>query len=220
MNKIISISVWGNSPRYCIGAIKNAKLARELLPDWKCRIFVDSTVPIQYTDILYSMENVEIAEVDDEGMFGAFWRFYSMFESEDNITISRDSDSRISEREVRVINEWLTSGKKFSIIRDHERHYDWPILAGMWGMKGILDNSLLDKMIEYSKNHFYTIDQIFLAKEIWPIAENDCLIHGFKETSWMHQSKKDINYHFIGQGYDENDIPIYDYEDSGKLING
>lgn len=219
MKKNISISVWGDSPRYCIGAIKNAEIAQTLLPDWTCRIFVDNSVPSKYVNYLNNLSNVEIAEVDDDGVFGAFWRFYSMFESEDNITISRDSDSRISEREVKAINEWLTSDKKFSIIRDHERHYDWPILAGMWGMKGILDESLMDKMIEYGKNHFYTVDQIFLAQEIWPIAQNDSLIHGFKEVDWMNESRKNVKYDFIGQGYDENENPIYDYADSGTIIN-
>jgi len=219
MKKIISISVWGDSPRYCIGAIKNAEIAQTLLPDWTCRIFVDNSVPSKYVNYLNNLSNVEIAEVDDDGVFGAFWRFYSMFESEDNITISRDSDSRISEREVKAINEWLTSDKKFSIIRDHERHYDWPILAGMWGMKGILDESLMDKMIEYGKNHFYTADQIFLAQEIWLVAQNDSLIHGFKEVDWMNESRKNVKYDFIGQGYDENEKPIYDYADSGTIIN-
>ena len=123
MNKIISISVWGSKPQYCIGAIKNAQLAKKLMPDWKCRMFVDDTVPVEYQKQLYDMDNVEVAEIDAQGVFGAFWRFYSMFESDDNITISRDSDSRISEREVRCVNEWIESGKKFSIIRDHERFY-------------------------------------------------------------------------------------------------
>jgi len=207
MNKIISISVWGNNPQYCIGAIKNANIAKKLLPDWKCRIFVDYTVPIEYQKQLYDMDNVEVAEVNSKGIFGAFWRFYSMFESDDNITISRDSDSRISEREVRCVNEWIESGKKFSIIRDHERHYDWPILACMWGMRGCLDESFLDKMNQYSNKHFYTSDQIFLAKEIWTLAEKNSMIHGFKEVEWMKESRDVDN--FIGQGYNENDKPIY-----------
>jgi hypothetical protein len=216
MNKIISISVWGIDPRYCLGAIKNAQIAEQLLPDWTCRIFVDRTVPIKYINKLHDMENVEIAEVDSEGVFGAFWRFYSMFESENNITISRDSDSRISPREVKCINEWLTSDKKFSIIRDHERHYDWPILAGMWGMKGMFSLSIKDIMLKYSKQHFYTSDQIFLAKEIWPLAQNDSYIHQFKEVPWMMQDRN--SNHFIGQGYDENDNPLYSGGPSGNKI--
>ena len=216
MNKIISISVWGSKPQYCIGAIKNAQLAKKLMPDWKCRMFVDDSVPVEYQKQLYDMDNVEVAEVDSQGVFGAFWRFYSMFESDDNITISRDSDSRISEREVSCVNEWIESGKKFSIIRDHERHYDWPILAGMWGMRGRLDDSYMDRMDQYSNQPFYTSDQIFLAKEIWPIAQNDSMIHGYKEVEWMRDSR-DID-NFIGQGYNENDIPIYSSDPDGRKL--
>lgn len=218
MNKIISISVWGSKPQYCIGAIKNAELAKRLMPNWKCRIFVDNSVPTKYQEKLYSMDNVELAEVDSEGIFGAFWRFYSMFESEDNITISRDSDSRISEREVRCVNEWLASDKKFSIIRDHERHYDFPILAGMWGYKGKFGDEVYDSMKKYYYKHFYTSDQIFLANEIWPLAKDDCLIHGIEGDDWFSETRKNIDYNFIGQGYDENDRPLYSKNPNGKRL--
>lgn len=219
MNKIISISLWGASPRYSVGAIKNVQIAQELLPDWKCRIFVDGSVPQKYVNQLHDFENVEVAEVDDEGVWPYFWRFYSMFESEDNITLSRDSDSRITPREVRAINEWLTSDKKFSIIRDHDRHYDWPILSGLWGMKGTLDQQQLDVMIEYSKQHFYASCQVWLAQEIWPKAQEDVLIHGFNEVEWMQENRDELKYDFIGQGYDQDDNPIYDYKPEGTIIN-
>jgi len=216
MNKIISISVWGNNQQYCVGAIKNAQIAKQLLPDWKCRIFVDHTVPVEYQQQLYEMDNVEIAEVDSEETYGMFWRFYSMFESEDNISISRDSDSRISEREVRCLNEWLESGKKFSIIRDHERHYDWPMMGGMWGMKGKLDDQIYALMEKYSKQHQYAIDQVFLRDVVWPIAKDNCKISGIKETEWMKSENSFDN--FIGQGYTYNDEPIYSSNVSGEKM--
>lgn len=215
-NKIISISVWGNMPQYCVGAIKNAELAQKFLPDWTCRIFVDNTVPKDYINTLNKFPNVEVAEINDEGVFGAFWRFYSMFESDDDIIISRDSDSRISEREVKVIDEWLSSSKKFSIIRDHHRHYDWPILAGMWGIKGRLNDDIFSIMRKYSKHHFYTSDQIFLRDVVWKEAKNDCMIHGFLEVEWMKNTRDENN--FIGQGYTEYDQPIYSGEIDGKKI--
>jgi hypothetical protein len=216
MNKIISISVWGNKPQYCIGAIENAKLAKKLLPDWKCRIFVDHTVPIESQKELYQMDNVEVAEVNCEGIYGMFWRFYSMFESKDNICISRDSDSRISEREVRCLNEWLESDKTFSIIRDHDRHYDWPMLGGMWGMKGMLSEDVYNSMIKYSSKHQYAIDQVFLKDIVWPIAKESYIMHGFLETKWMREERSVDN--FIGQGYTENNIPIYSLDSSGEKI--
>lgn len=216
MAKIISISVWGKSASYSVGAIKNAELAQTLFPDWKCRIFLDGTVPTNYVEHLMKMPNVEIAQVDNPSIFGAYWRFYSMFQSDDDIVISRDSDSRLSERELRCVNEWIESDKKFSIIRDHHRHYDWPMLAGMWGMKGKLDDNILLIMEKYAQHHFYTSDQIFLRDVVWNIAENDSMIHGVLEIDWMKKTRDGNN--FIGQGYDENDIPIYSGDITGEKI--
>ena len=38
--KVISFSLYGNDPKYCVGAIKNAKLAKYIYPDWVCRFKV------------------------------------------------------------------------------------------------------------------------------------------------------------------------------------
>lgn len=216
MTKIISISVWGNNPSYSIGALKNIELAQQIFPDWICRIFVDGTVPTNYVEKMLEFPNVELAQVEDSDVFGAYWRFYSMFQNDDDIVISRDSDSRLSERELRCVNEWLNSDKKFSIIRDHERHYDWPMLAGMWGMKGKLDDNIFSLMENYSRHHFYTSDQIFLKDIVWPIAEKDSTIHGFLEVEWMRETRDDN--HFIGQGYTQNDEPIYSGNSTGEKL--
>ena len=210
------MSLWGNNPQYSIGALKNSKLAKELFPDWTCRIFIDNSVPQKYVSTLYEMDNVEIAEVNDSDIFGAFWRFYSMFQSKDDICISRDADSRLSVRELRCVNEWLNSDKKFSIIRDHERHYDWPMLAGMWGMKGCLSDDIMQLMEVYSRYHFYTSDQIFLKDVVWEHAKNDSMIHGFLEIGWMKQTRNEFD--FIGQGYTENDEPLYSSNSSGERL--
>ncbi len=34
MNKVISFSLWGDNPKYTIGAIKNAELSKTIYPDW------------------------------------------------------------------------------------------------------------------------------------------------------------------------------------------
>ncbi len=48
--------------------------------------------------------------------------------------ISRDLDSRFSEREVSAVDEWLKSKEAFHVMRDHELHEN-EMLAGMWGVK-------------------------------------------------------------------------------------
>ena len=218
MNKIISFSVWGTNPQYCVGAIKNIEIARDILPDWKCRIFVNHTVPKKYINIYQDFDNVELAEVEDDTVYGMFWRFYSMFESEDNICISRDADSRLQEREVRCIEEWINSDKKFSIIRDHHQHYNekWPIFGGMWGMKGKLNEKSYDLMIKYSKYHQYVMDQEFLRDVVWPIAKDDHYYHGYKDGGWFGDTRDEIN--FIGQGYTHDDNPLYSSDPSGARL--
>lgn len=208
--KIISFSVWGNHPRYLEGAIKNAELANIFFKEWICRFYHDSSVPDNWIDKMTLFKNINLFRVDTNE-YGMFWRFYPMFENDNFIVLSRDADSRLSEKEFKCVNEWLESDKQFSIIRDHIRHYDFPMLGGLWGYKGKLSKTIFEKMKMYSKHHKYTIDQIFLRDCVWPEAEKSSLICGYLENEWM---KKVENFNFIGQGYDENENPIYTLETS------
>lgn len=214
MNKIIAISVWGNNPRYSVGAIRNAELAKELFPDWKVRIYHDTEVNSIHIEELKNFQNVELIDFSPLSNIIApcFWRFYSLFESKDNITLIRDSDSRLSKREQKYVNNWLISDEKYFIIRDHVRHYDFPMLAGMWGYKGHMQTSFYDNMIKYAKNNFYTVDQIYLREVIWEEASQNSYIIGILENEEFKESRPNILPHFVGQGYDENDQPIYPIE--------
>lgn len=220
MKKIISMSAWGNIPRFGYGAIKNAEIAKNIFPGWIVRVFIDDTLPFKYASTLYQMDNVEVCEVDDKKMFGAFWRFLS-FSEEDAIVLSRDSDSRLTYREKMYVDEWIESDKTFSIIRDHPRHYDWPMLAGMWGAKSPLEDKILDTMNGYCQQHFYTSDQIWLRDKVWTFAQNDCMIHGHIENESVKESWQNLKnpYNFIGQGWDENDLPIYGYNEQAKILD-
>ena len=43
---VIAFSLWGNSPRYLRGAVRNLLEAPKLYPGLVCRFYVDETVPI------------------------------------------------------------------------------------------------------------------------------------------------------------------------------
>lgn len=212
------MSAWGSTPRFGYGAVKNANIAKTIFPEWIVRVFIDDSLPQVYANQLYQLDNVEVCEVDDKNMFGAFWRFLS-FSEEDAIVLSRDSDSRLTSREKKYVDEWINSEKTFSIIRDHPRHYDWPMLAGMWGARSPLDEELLDSMNQYYSQHFYTIDQIWLKEKIWPIAMNDCFIHGHLENENVKNSWNNLKnpYNFIGQGWGSNDLPLYGYSEDAII---
>ena len=137
MKKIISFCLWGENPRYTIGALKNAELAKKIYPDWICRYYVGKSTPLQIVKDLYERDNTEIFIMNENGDWsGMFWRFLPASDSDVGVMISRDTDSRLSEREKEAVDEWLASDKGFHIMRDHPAH-GTEILGGMWGAKNI-----------------------------------------------------------------------------------
>jgi len=209
MKKIISFSLWGDNPKYCVGAIRNAQLAQIHFPQWQCRFYCGRDVPGIYISALNAFDNTSVwIRPEDDFTFGAFWRFDAM--EKDTIVLSRDCDSRLSAREKQIADEWLFSERRLSVVRDHINHYEFPILAGMWGLKGGLDEDMKARMSKYNKNHVYLMDQYWLRDVIWPALESDSTIHGIKETMWMRNSYESLGKDFIGQTYDSNDIPVYE----------
>ena len=206
ISKIISFSLWGDNPKYCVGVIKNILLAYKHFPGWIVHVYYDDTVPNEILDHIEYYNNTLLKE-RKEG-FGAFWRYEAM--KPGTIVISRDADSRLSLREKKIVDEWIESDKKLCVIRDHANHYEFPIMAGMFGVKEGLTKEIFDTMKGYTCNHNYLIDQIFLKNHVWPAYENDCLVCGIKETDWMKESYNNIGKNFIGQTYTEKDETIYE----------
>lgn len=216
MKKIIAVSVYGTNKRYFSGALENAKIAKTLFPEWLYKVYLGSKAPINFKKELLDLCNTEVVDVDENFIAtptifgpGVFWRFLEMFNDPNQIMICRDSDTRLIEREKKCIDEWIESDKKFSIIRDHPNHFEFPIIATMWGMKGNLDLIYREKMKEYEKNHNYLSDQYYLADVIWPIAKNNCMVHEIGNNSWFAKEREQSNPIFVGQGYYEDNRPIY-----------
>jgi len=217
MKRVISFSLWGSDPKYTIGAIKNAALAKEIFPEWVCRFYVGKSVPLDIIDKLKKFDNVEIKEMDEEGDWtGMFWRFYPASEPNVLAMISRDTDSRLSYREKSAVDEWMQSDKGFHIMRDHNGH-SAQILGGMWGVKSTILKDMKTFIDEYQKGNFWQVDQNFLSSKIYPIIENDCLVHDeffsfnphakpfpMKRTGGYKENKNP--YRFIGKSYGHDDV--------------
>jgi hypothetical protein len=199
------MSVWGNIPRYIFGAKRQIELAKKYYPDWTIRIYVDDM------DKTKEFNDCETILVDD-GTSGYFWRFRSLFENENNIVQIRDCDSRITIREKMAVQEWLQSDKSFHTFKDHDAHYEFPVMAGCFGFKGKLSNSLHDIMQQFEKNtFFYTNDQVYLRDHVWQVVQENCLIHSIKDVGWFSDTRKKLKnrFSFCGNGYDERDMPLY-----------
>ena len=205
MKKVISFSLWGENPKYTVGAIKNAEIASVIYPDWICRFYCGKSVPENITSQLKSYKNVEVVDMDEQGDWtGMFWRFYACEDSD--VMISRDTDSRLSFREKSAVDEWLESNKDFHIMRDHPYHTT-EILGGMWGCRnGILSN-IKNIINEYNKGNFWQVDQNFLKEKIYPIIKNNSFVHDsfFKvEQDRKNFPSERVNKEFVGDVFDVN----------------
>lgn len=201
MGKYISYSLWGDNKVYTYGIIENVLLAKKLYPDWIVRIHYNKTVPDDIIKWLGTQDNTELIIHTDNKLKASnmFWRFEDFF-MKDATVIIRDADSRISEREVLCVNEWLQSSKDFHIIRDHE-HHTVPIVGCAIGCRnncleylGIPNgNKNVNKCplhfengLEFMKRFIhslhtemdkYNIDQIFLYHYVYPYVINNSFVH-------------------------------------------
>lgn len=213
---VLSFSLYGTNPIYTIGAIKNAKLKQEIYPDWEMRVYYNNTVPQEIVQELKTFKNVKLIDTKQDNKFvNSLWRFLPASEVDIDFFISRDLDSRISERDKASTEEWISSGKKFHIIRDHPVGHGWLMNAGMWGCKGgtILQ---IDRMIEqYVIDKDFSnkaIDQCFLRDVIHPMAIKDLLLHdeyfNYERIGQkIGRDRKIDDFAFIGESVDENDNP-------------
>lgn len=216
MKKIISFGLWGANTRYTIGALKNADLAKEIYPDWICRYYIGKSTPIEIVKSLYEKDNTEIFIMNEQGDWnGMFWRFYPASDSDVEVMISRDADSRLTEREKLAVDEWLASDKDFHIMRDHPAH-GTAILGGMWGAKSGSIPEMKSLILQYSKGNFWQVDQNFLKEKIYPIVKHNSYVHDeFFEKKPFPSIRKDGTdkngnpIHFVGEPVNENDERIW-----------
>ena len=175
MNKIISMTLYGNNPIYTNGSIENAKLIPKIFGnEWEIRFYIRDVIP----SVIQQLKDLNCNVIDMQNndiKNGRLLRFLAI--TENNIVIVRDCDSIVSYREKMMVLEFLNSKKKLHIIRDHPNHKEY-IMAGMFGFnKSGID---MKKIIYESKikdNPNYTVDQVFLAKCVYPLFKNDMLIH-------------------------------------------
>jgi hypothetical protein len=212
MKKIISYSLWGDNPKYTIGAIRNAELTPIVYPGWISRFYCGESVPTDIIKTLKSLPYTEVVMMDVEGDWtGMFWRFYACEDSD--IMLSRDTDSRLSNREKLAVDEWLESNKDFHIMRDHPYHKT-EILGGMWGVRNGLLKNIKDLIGDYTKGDFWQVDQNFLREKIYPLVINNSFTHdsylNYNINSKPFPSER-INREFVGDVFDENETRHPEY---------
>jgi|TARA_Y100001937_G_scaffold2694_1_gene3454 hypothetical protein len=206
--KVISFSLWGTDPVYTVGAVNNAKIAQEIYPEWECWFYVGKSCPLEIKEQLKEQPNTKVIEMNEEGSWnGMFWRFSPASDPTVDVMISRDTDCRLDKREKLAVDQWLSSGKSFHIMRDHPFHKT-EILGGMWGVRGDLLKDMDNLIEKYHKGDFWQVDQNFLRERIYPIINNDCCIHDeFFEINPFPSARVGTN--FVGQAFNAENQPLH-----------
>jgi hypothetical protein len=222
MKKVISFCLYGRTATYILGMKQNCVLANKYFPDWEVRIYHNNTVDLkrikQYESlgaVCFLCENIGNNKTNWEGML---WRWFPIDDSSVDVWLSRDADSRLSEREAKIVNEWVNSGKSLHSIRDHRCHFN-PIMGGMFGIN---NNSfrkkytlkpvkeIIQDLYIYYKERPYNVDQIYLNETFWKTIEtNDVMAHISNSGRRVYKSDIEIlpDILFIGKQYRLPDFP-------------
>jgi len=185
MKKVVSFCLWGTNPHYLDGAIRALATAREFYPDWEYWFYLAEDVPGAVVAELANQgaKVIRMNRADSQGAsvsktqyLPAFWRFLPASDPGVEILIVRDVDSIITAREVAAVQEWLTSGLDFHIMRDHPKH-EYPIMAGMWGGRARCLNDIAALISQWGRFDYYGCDQDFLGKVVYPRLRDSAWIH-------------------------------------------
>lgn len=202
MKKIISFSLWGYDPKYCIGAIKNTEIAKSVYPDWVCRFYYGRKTDQNCINQLLNKGNTELISVNEDGDWnGMFWRFFAG--DSNDVVIFRDTDSRLNYREKEAVDDWLNSNYDFHVMRDHPWHQT-EILGGMWGCRNGILKGISNMIDKYQKGNFYQVDQNFLRSHVHPLTFNNCKIHD-EFFNINHFPSKRKGREFVGQPFNADD---------------
>jgi hypothetical protein len=203
--RIVSFSLYGTNPLYLQGALRNVQLMPSVYPNWVTRVYVSQEVPLEFCQRL-TVAGAEVVQKRRIGVVdGTFWRFLPASESDVEVVVVRDVDSRVTVREFAAVEEWIASGKTIHIMRDHPSHHT-AILAGMWGCRGgsIPDMPILiDRWGLWSKKG---LDQAFLRDIVYPRFVTDCMVHSdfceYAGESARPFPTKRVGGEFVGCVYD------------------
>jgi hypothetical protein len=160
--------------------LENMRLRPHLFPSWSVRVYLDDTVPGDARETLqrYGAQLVERQGGSAPFYIKLLWRLEVANDSTVSRYLIRDADSLLSVKERVAVDAWLASDAYFHVMRDFYTHTDL-MLAGMWGgvAKALPDLQELLRAFKPSRKPGRTFDQDFLARMVWPMVSQSCVIH-------------------------------------------
>ena len=219
---VVSFSLYGDLKIFTAGMVENAKLAKEIYPNWEVRVYHSSDVPRKILESLSALGCVLKECHMGPNTDGMFWRFLPMCDDSVRRFISRDADCRLSWREKAAVDEWMASGKAFHVMRDSPGLFA-RIPGGTFGMDNLLMKDVLKEPIgfDYNKEVYRFQDQKFLGEQIWPLVKDGN--HIAHDTFDLVKTGNEVHFPphrpmkygtYVGECIDENNQVIDWYKKS------
>lgn len=214
MEKLFAFSLYGNNSIYINGSINNAKLIPELFgTEWKVRFYTRDVSE----DTIQKLKklNAEVIDMTNSDIKnGRLFRFLAI--KQNNLVMVRDCDSIVTVREKMMVNEFINSGKKLHIIRDHPNHKEHMMACSFGFNKSGVEMKDIIYKSGLKDNLNYIMDQVFLAKFIYPSYKSMMLIHDNFNHYYRERSEIILKYprviNHIGQRVIDNV-----HEDTSRL---
>lgn len=219
---VISFSLFGDKDKYNTGILRNVELAKQIYPGWEIIIFHDNSTPKNIlTQLAGKAELFNISGMNSlPAMPGMMWRFFiNDFRFIERFII-RDADSRILLREKEAVDEWIKSGKRLHVMRDHP-HHTQKIFGGMWGMVADHRFSFIDEISAYVKPKtagvaLRMIDMDFLREVVYDRYKKDMLVHQSIDYMLNEDCVKPFpsemkDYRFVGEIINADESREYQY---------
>ncbi len=190
--KVFSYCIYDYDLKYYLGLIENIKIINEYYPDYYIHIYYGINCLLSVIEkVSIIFKNVKLFPTNKNGFINTFIRYKPVLDDDVEITIIRDADSEVNERDRWCINDFLLkkgnneNNYYYNTIRDHYWHKN-NLLAGMSmlckneinykQLKEELTKIFID--IDNKENNYgYGCDEIILKQKIYPIIKDNFLVY-------------------------------------------
>lgn len=207
-SQIVSFSLYGTSPRYHEGAIRNALLMPKIYPGWTMRVYCADEVDANRLQSLgCQIERMGVSHRHS----GMLWRFLPAWEKDVDRVIFRDADSRINPREAAAVQAWIESDKAAHCMNDHPHHSTLPMFGGMWGVKGNVLPNITPVWTRFFSGLKRRVEDMHLLRlYIFPHIKDSLLRHSSQPVPWPYEPFPPHKpwRGFVGQQVDDLGKPI------------
>lgn len=210
--KIFSYCIYDYDLKYYLGLIENIKIINKYYPDYYVYIYYGTNCLVNLIEkIVVIFKNIKVFPTNQNGSINMLLRYNPILDNDVEITIVRDADSEVNERDRWCIDNFLNTKNHFYYNTIRDNYWNKSKLSG--GMTMLCKNNinyqkLRDKYIQIinldniKKNFDYGSDENVLNEYLYPIIKDNLLVYtnifAYNDEKHENINFPNNNINFIG----------------------